>query len=174
MRSALLTGAAIAVLGVASLAACKPAETTAPATPADPATPTAPADPAATTDTSAPLTGPWAGLQNHVDKYPKDSGLLTDSPIVTPLKTLLGDKYDTFVTNMGVQSPLTRDGDLLFTSGNKPHEGGSNAAYLIVDPASSALEAGLWESGKLTTYATPGATLRKPADIETMIRNAAE
>ena len=165
-----ITSAAVAVLAVAALSACKPAGTD---NPASAPSESVPAETAPSVDTAAPVTGPWAGLQNHIGKYPNESGLLTNSPIVEPLKTLLGDKYDTFVTNLGVQSPLTRDGDLLFTSGNKPHEGGMEGAYLILDPSKTTLEAGLWEKGKLTTYTSQGASLRKPADIQTMIQNNA-
>ena len=160
---------AIAATASVALVACKPAETTAPTT--------SEAETVVVTDPSpevpAPVTGAWSGLDPMVGKYPRDSGLLANSPIVADLKTLLGDKYDTFVANMGTQSPLERDGEVLFTSGNKPHQGGDEAAYLIIDPTKTTLEAGLWESGKLTTYTTQGATLRKPADVQTMIANAA-
>ena len=160
----LVAGAATA------LVACKPADNAA-------APETAPATvetPAIAPDASAPgaTMGAWASLDTMVGQYPRDSGLLTSSPIVNDLKVLLGNKYDTFVANMGTQAPLARDGELLFTSGNKPHEGGTEASYLIIDPAKNVLEAGLWEAGKLTTYTTTGATVRKPTDIQTMISNA--
>lgn len=119
-----------------------------------------------------PITGEWAQLEPLIGEYPNQSGLFDDSAITPALKTLLGDKFDTFKTNMQVQSPLTQDGSVLFTSGNKQHEGGSEMAYLIIDPSSKALEVGLWEGGVLSTFMTPGANLTKPADIQTMITNA--
>lgn len=73
---------------------------------------------------------------------------------------------------MQVQSPLTREGNVLYVSGNKQHEGGSNAAYLLIDTATKALEVGLWENGKLTTYPAQGSTIARPADIQTLIDNA--
>lgn len=121
---------------------------------------------------SAPITGEWAALQSANGKYPSQSGLLENSVISQPLKVLLGDKFDAFKTNMQVESPLQQDGDVLYMSGNKPHQGGSNAAYLLVNPQTKALEVGLWQGGKLEVLKTPGSDIRKPADIQTMISNA--
>lgn len=154
-----------AITGSLALGACNAPEDKTPAEPAESAAPT----PAAT----VPLSGEWASLEPLVGQYPSQSGLFENSAIVAPLKTLLGDKYDTFKTNMGVQGPLTREGDILYVSGNKPHEGGSNAAYLLIDTRTKALEAGLWVNGKLTTYPAGGTSIAKPKDIQTMLSNAA-
>ncbi|MGH7028101.1 hypothetical protein [Brevundimonas sp.] len=133
------------------------------------------AEPASAASTPPPAATPaatgWASLDGLVGQYPRDSKLLDDSVVVADLKTLLGDKFETLKTNMQTQSPLQREGAVLFTSGNKAHEGGVNAAYVLIDPATKALEVGLWEGGKLTTYKTPGSDLAKPTDIKTMIGN---
>src|SRR3546814_19385385 len=73
---------------------------------------------------------------------------------------------------MDVQGPLTEDNGVLWTSGNKAHQGGVDAAYLLIDPATHQLEAGLWEKGALKTYASPGAPIAKPADVQTLLANA--
>lgn len=126
-----------------------------------------------TTDQNVtPASGEWTELEAKIGETPSQSGLFDNSVITPALKTLLGDKFETFKTNMEVQGPLTQDGKLLWTSGNKQHAGGSDMAYLIIDPATKALEVGIWETGKLTTYQTEGANLAKPADIQTMISNA--
>ncbi|MET4683939.1 hypothetical protein [Brevundimonas faecalis] len=159
--------ALFSVLALSTLvAACnQPAETPAPTkTETTPAASAAPS-PAATTD--------WSSLDALVGKYPNDSKLIEDSAVTAELKTLLGDRFETFRTNIQTQSPLQRDGQVLYVSGNKPHQGGSDAAYLLIDPTKKALEVGLWEGGKLTTYKTAGADLAKPADIRTLIDNAA-
>lgn len=119
------------------------------------------------------ITGEWAQLQPLVGQYPRDSGLFQTSVIAPQLKTLLGDKFDIFVTNMQVQSPLAQDGNVLSTSGNKQNEGGSQMAYLLIDPSTKALEVGLWEDGKLTTYATEGSNIPKPEDVRVLISNSA-
>lgn len=119
------------------------------------------------------LSGEWASLQSYIDKYPAQSGLLDNSIITAPLQNLLGSKHAIFIDNMKVQSPLSRDENVLYTSGNKPHQGGSDAAYLLIDTASRTLEVGLWEGGKLSTFPAGVLTISKPADIQTMIANAA-
>lgn len=158
-----------ALSGVFVVAACSPADNSQPAETTAPATSTVD-----TVPTSAALTGEWAALQPMIDKYPSHSGLFDNSIITAPLQSLLKDKYEIFKTNMKVESPLQRDGNVLYTSGNKPHEGGSNGAYLLVDTAAKALEVGLWENGKLSTYATPGASITKPKDIRTLLANTSE
>lgn len=119
------------------------------------------------------MTGDWGSLTGLVGQYPRDSRLIEASVITPALKALLGDGFQVFQANMQTQGPLQSEGAVLFTSGNKPHQGGIDAAYLLIEPTSRALEIGLWEGGKLTTYKTPGADIAKPADIRTMIDNAA-
>ncbi|MCO8030047.1 hypothetical protein NI454_08770 [Brevundimonas diminuta] len=164
MRQSLIYVAAAAL----TLAACNQPETTPPAETAAPVE-IAPAP----TDAAPTATADWSALNAQVGKYPNETKLLEDSPITADLKTLVGAKFDVLATNMQTQAPLQKDGAVLFTSGNKQHEGGVNAAYLLIDPATRALEVGLWEGGKLTTYKTPGSNLAKPKDVETMIANAA-
>lgn len=113
----------------------------------------------------------WSSLEGLVGKYPVDSKLFEDSPIVPGLKALLGDRLETFKINTQTSGPLQKDG-VLFVTGNKPHNGGSDQAYLMVDPATQAMEVGLWEAGKLSVFTTPGAKLVKPKDIQTMLANA--
>lgn len=160
-------------LGGLALAACgdnaaAPQETTPPAVEA-PATPDAGS---VAPGAAAPITGEWAALQTSIGKLPSESNLFTSSPISADLRTLLGAKHSTFLANMQVESPLQQDGDVLFTSGNKPQAGGSDQAYLLIHPQTKAIEVGLWEAGKLTTYKTDGSNIRKPQDVQTIISNA--
>lgn len=113
----------------------------------------------------------WSSLEGLVGKYPADSKLFEDSPIVPGLKALLGDRFETFKINIQTSAPLQKDG-VLFVTGNKPHNGGSDQAYLLIDPATQAMEVGLWEAGKLSVFTTPGAKLGKPKDVQTMLTNA--
>ncbi|GAW41891.1 hypothetical protein SH203_02302 [Brevundimonas sp. SH203] len=146
-----------------SIAACgSPERSDAPAPPAAPAQVAPIAVPAATD---------WTSLNALVGQYPNASKLIEDSAVTADLKTLLGDKYETLRANMQTQAPLEREGSVLYTSGNKAHEGGINAAYMMIDPTQRAMEVGLWENGKLTTYSTQGSSLPKPKDIQTMIAN---
>lgn len=162
MRPVLITLASALALSAAACGSPENKDSVAQsAAPAE--SPSAPAPDAATAN--------WASLDGLVGQYPRDSKLIEDSVITADLKTLMGAKYETLQANMATQSPLERDGSVLYTSGNKAHEGGVNAAYILIDPAQKAMEVGLWEGGKLTTYTSHGANLTKPKDIQTMIAN---
>lgn len=133
--------------------------------------PPAAAQTSATPD-STPAT-PWASLAGHIGKYPNETGLFDTSVIAPDLRTLLGEKFATFKANMQTEGPLAKDqSGVLWTSGSKDNQGGVEQAYLIIDPAKKQLEVGLWEKGRLKTYATPGSALPRPKDVQTMIANA--
>jgi hypothetical protein len=121
--------------------------------------------------TATESTDSWASLSQYVGQHPLQSNLYEDSSIAPELDRLLGDKLAVLKVNSETAAPLQRDGDVLFTSGNKDNEGGSNAFYLLVDPSAKAVEIGLWESGVLSVYKTTGSNIPKPRDIQTMISN---
>jgi len=110
----------------------------------------------------------WTALRASIDKYPSEVGLFEKSPISEPLKVLLGDRFAAFVANMEVEGPLQEENGILYTSGNKAHEGGIEGAYLLIDPATRQLDVGLWEKGKPTHF---GTDLAKPKDIQAFISN---
>ncbi|KRF00362.1 hypothetical protein ASG87_13600 [Frateuria sp. Soil773] len=130
---------------------------------------TAGATPAAAS--TAPAPADWSSLETLVGRYPADVDLYGRGPLVAPLQRLLGERFARFKANMQVSGPLSRAGDLLYVTGNKPHEGGEEAGYLLVDPAARQIEVGLWEGGKLGVYRS-GADLADPPDVQAMIRNA--
>lgn len=114
----------------------------------------------------------WTSLDALVGRGPIESGLLDNSAVSSDLVRLLGDKLAVLKTNLQTASPLERQGQVIFASGNKPHAGGLDAAYILIDPAAKALEVGLWQGGKLSTYKTPGSNIAKPRDIQTLIANS--
>lgn len=111
----------------------------------------------------------WQALENKVGSYPAEIGLYQTGAVAEALRQLLGSKFAVFQQNMQVSGPLSRD-QLLFVSGNKPHEGGREMAYLLLDPPSRQLEVGLIEQGRLTVYRS-GPALYRPAEINTMLGN---
>lgn len=115
--------------------------------------------------------GDWSSLDALIGRGPIESGLLDNSAVSSDLVRLLGDKLAVLKTNLQTASPLERQGRVIFASGNKPHAGGSDAAYILIDPTAKALEVGLWQGGKLSTYNTPGSNIAKPKDIQTLIAN---
>jgi hypothetical protein len=117
-----------------------------------------------------PVTGPWGSLRNSVSQYPRDIALFDRSVISDDLQALLGDDFEAFEANMEVQGPLQED-RLLYVVGNKANQGGTDAAYLLIEPVTRRLEVGLWQGGEFTAYTSPGEPLYKPQDVRTMIDN---
>lgn len=111
----------------------------------------------------------WSDLNAQVGTYAHDTGLFERGMIAGELKALLGRKYQVFIDNMNVKSPLARDGAILYASGNAPHSGGYDGAYILIDTRRRAIEVGLWEAKRFRAYRTRNVKFRKPADIVSMI-----
>ena len=120
----------------------------------------------------------WNNLTNLVGKYPgeysKDNiDIFDKGAVAATLKTLLGPKMAVFQKNLSAVSPLQRAGRYYYLSGNAPHQGGVEQAYLMIDPARREVQVGLWERGKLTIYSPPsGARLPVAPDIKKMLDNS--
>ncbi len=112
----------------------------------------------------------WQQLEKQVGKYPTETSLYSKGMVAERLRALLGDKLSVFNANMQVSSPLQKDG-VYYASGNKPHESGSEMAYLLLDPGSKEMEVGLVENGKLTVYRDGKTEIARPQDIRNMLSN---
>lgn len=64
---------------------------------------------------------------------------------------------------------MQREGTVYYLSGNAPHQGGEDMAYVLFDVARHAVQVGLWERGKLKVYAPPGGRIAPPADIRKLL-----
>ena len=120
----------------------------------------------------------WSNLTSLVGKYPgeysKDNiDIFDKGGVAAALKTLLGPKMAVFQKNLSVASPLERAGRYFYLSGNAPHQGGIEQAYLLIDSTRREVQVGLWERGKLTVYSpASGTRLPLPPDIKTMLDNS--
>ena len=113
-------------------------------------------------------------LQAFVGKYPPDVKLWETEPLNTRLKALLGPQHATFLVNMETAGPLARYGDVVWTSGNKAHEGGSDAALLLAETKADILEVHLLSKGKLAHRAERGAAIPLEGDAKTVMGNLRE
>lgn len=111
-----------------------------------------------------------AHLRSLVGKYPAEVRLWETSPLHERLTALLGDRFSDFVDNMQVAGPLTTEGDIIYVTGNKPHSGGAEAAAFWVEMASGRLHVWLMVNGQAHSYAEAGIAGKRPAAIETLIR----
>ena len=120
------------------------------------------------------LPGKQAGLDSlagFIGKYPHDVKLWETTGLGERLKAVLGAEQAQFVTKMGVQGPLARYGDVVWTSGNKPQEGGSEGALLLADTKANTIEVYLLTKGSLSYYREKGANAPLEGDAKTVLAN---
>lgn len=115
-----------------------------------------------------------ASLQQYVGTYPSDnqSSFLEQGVLAERLKQLLGADYSTLLLNMRTVGPLTQDGTLWFITGNRPHEGGMEAAAVVIDSPHNAIRVWMLHEGKEQEWSDPaGVQVPWPQDVQTMIDN---
>lgn len=123
--------------------------------------------------TGAAAQEPLASLQESVGKYPYDDvNYLEQGVLAARLRALLGERYPLLLANMRTVSPLTEAGGLWFITGNRPHEGGADAAAVVIDPRQNALRVWLLSAGKSSEFVDPPlARIPWPKDVQTMQQN---
>lgn len=134
-----------------------------------------PAAAAQTQEAGTPLE--WTNLSAMVGRYPGNYSkeaidLFDKGSIAAALRTMLGAKADVLETNLSVTGPLERHGNIYYISGNAPHKGGEEQAYVLIDAVKRVIQVGIWEKGKLTVYAPAGGRLPEPPEIRTVLANS--
>ena len=144
-----------------------------------PAAPTAPTAPRKAVRpvpivASATPANPWANLQTQVGNYPVGgSDFLRAGPLAERLRGLLGlTNYNLLLDNLQVSGPLRQDGAMLYITGNRPHEGGTEAAAVVVHSATDTVRVWLVTDGEEWDVQDQGAPKTLPADVATMMENA--
>jgi hypothetical protein len=89
--------------------------------------------------------------------------------VAAALKALLGARIGALKNNLSVTGPIGRQGAIYYISGNAPHLGGEEQAYVLMDSARKQVQVGLWEKGKLTVYAPPQGRLPVPAALNQLL-----
>lgn len=141
---------------------------------ADVATVAASAEKAAETPVSSLQTSPLSTLREYVGQYPSDTNVsfLEQGVLAERLKQMLGRDYATLLANLRTVSPLTADAGRWFITGNRPHEGGTEAAAIVIDAAQNAVRVWMLHEGKVSEYLDPSQVdVPWPADVQTMVRN---
>lgn len=125
---------------------------------------TAPTAPTGSTSSSAPRkvvrpvpiaasatpASPWGNLQTQVGNYPVGGAdFLRAGPLAERLRGLLGlTNYNVLLHNLQVSGPLRQDGSMLYITGNRPHEGGNEAAAVVVHTATDTVRVWLVTDGE--------------------------
>ena len=117
---------------------------------------------------------PLGELKQYVGTYPSDSNVsfLEQGVLADRLKHLMGKDYATLLGNLRTVSPLSEDGGRWFITGNRPHEGGTESAAVLVDAAKNAVRVWMLHEGKVTEYQDPRQIdMPWPKDVQTMLDN---
>ena len=107
--------------------------------------------------------GDWSGLRPAVGRTPAQSAMLTTGPLPTDVNALLGEHAIDFRRRIEMAGgPLRPDcGGLLVTL----TPAGRDAAYLVINVADHALEAGWRTTGGWQVERTPGAKFQAPPSV---------
>ena len=116
----------------------------------------------------------WNNLASLVGRYISDDGpggfdLFASGPVAAAIRDQLGSKAKVLEANLAASSPLRRQGTLFWITGNAPHQGGVEQAYVLIDASRRAVQIGLWEKGRLTVFGPPGRRLGVPPDIARLL-----
>lgn len=134
------------------------------------------AAPAAAPKATAPAPQPatLADVQALVGRYPSDGvDFLRTGPLAHRLHGLMGTtNYPVLLENLGVSGPLQQQDDLLYITGNRPHQGGSEAAAVVVNPAKNAVRVWLLTGGEVWDVQDYGTVVALPTDVRTLMDNA--
>ena len=176
MRLASQAPSCLAVLATVALAMLLPgcaATATAPATPR-PAMRAVPAVARPALGTPAAPASPWAHLRTQVGNYPVEGAdFLRTGLLAERLQGLLGrTNYAVLLENMRVSGPLRQDGAMLYITGNRPHEGGSEAAAVVIHTATDTVRVWLLTEGEEWDVQDQGTPKTLPADVATLMDNA--
>lgn len=127
---------------------------------------------------SAPVPTPiavpldWSNLAAMTGKYKGEFDLFDAGPIAAAIRALIGSKIKMLEANLDVSGPLGRTGDLFYLSGNAPHRGGEDQAYVLIDSKHHVVQVGLWDMGRLTVSVSGGKRLPVPADIRALLNQS--
>jgi hypothetical protein len=130
-----------------------------PALPSQP--PATPATPVAVLD--------WNSLPAMLGKYLFEFDLFDAGNIAGQLRQMLGRRLAVLRKNLDVSGPLQREGTVYYLSGNAPHLGGTDQAYILLDVSRHAIQVGLWQRGSLRVWVAPGPRIALPAELRQLL-----
>lgn len=112
--------------------------------------------------------GDWSGIEIAVGRRPAQSAVLTNGPLPTDLNALLGEHAIDFRRRMDARGGALHEESGLLVSTTPP---GEEAAYLVIDAADHAIEAGRRTTSGWQVERTPGAKFTAPPSV-TRLKNA--
>lgn len=120
---------------------------------------------------SAQAPGDLGFLKGLLDKYPSEINLWDHVSLSPRLQSLLGQEYTTFIENMSVNGPLGEVSAIVWTSGNRKHDGGANAALFLADTSTNLIEVYLLKDKQLQHYAEANSKMILDGDAQVVLDN---
>lgn len=114
----------------------------------------------------------WTALQAQVGRYPHEAPFLQQGLMAAKMQHLLGAQAPAFLHNMEVSGPLQKEGSVYYITGNRRHQGGSNAGAVALDAQSNTMRIWWQQDGQPRVVQDPGAAFKWPRDVNQMISNA--
>lgn len=111
----------------------------------------------------------WAMLPKLAGSFEVPYDMFRKGEIAAALKALIGDRMEALEKNLSVSGPIEKQGSIYYISGNAPHLGGEEQAYVLMDAARRQVQVGLWRKGKLAVYAPPQGRLPMPAGLNRLL-----
>lgn len=132
------------------------------------------ATPAPAPAKATPPANPWASLQSEVGRRPTDGAdFLRTGPLAQRLRGLMGDtNYPLLLENLRVSSPLQKEGDLLFITGNRSAQDGAEAAAVVLNPGVNGVRVWLLNGGEEWDVQDHGVSVPLPAEVRALMQNA--
>ena len=116
----------------------------------------------------------WTTLQTQVGRYQNDAPFLQNGVMAAKMQHLLGSQTPAFLRNIEVAGPLQKEGSVYFITGNRKHEGGTNAGAVALDAQTNTMRIWWQQDGQPRVVQDPGAAFKWPKDVNQMISNAVE
>ena len=123
---------------------------------------------------ATPSANPWASVQSEVGRRPSEGAdFLRTGPLAQRLRGLMGDtNYPLLLENLRVSSPLQKEGELLFITGNRSAQGGAEAAAVVLNPAVDGVRVWLLTGGEEWDVQDHGVSVPLPAQVRKLIQDA--
>ena len=114
----------------------------------------------------------WRDLRSLADSRDTYVTNFKEGEIAAVIKAMVGNKVSLLEQNLAVSTPLKRQGSLYYLSGNAPHQGGMEQAYILMDATRRVIQVGLWDRGKLTIYRSSGNSITAPSEIQDLLNQS--
>lgn len=111
-----------------------------------------------------------AVVREHLGKYPHEGvNYLEQGALGARLKALVGPRYPQLLESLRTVGPLSQHEGLLYVTGSRPFEGGSDAAAVVIDPERNVLRVWMLAGGAVSELQSPGPAIELPPEVQAFV-----